>query len=302
MSNLGARVYGLAAIMMGVAGLLWREFAVDWMPVPGTLPGRVALAYVVGALLIAGGILINLRRTQAWGAGVLTAVFAAGLVLLDLTRLASHPMTFDYWDGVSEQLAVTMGGLIALAMARPRATAGTEPIAREVFGLCLLVFGAAHFVYLDFTASLVPKWLPPGPMFWAVATGIAQIAAGLAILSGVMSLLAARLLMAMYAIFGLLVHAPAVWSAPSKHFAWTEFMVNLALAATAWIVAESLAAGRAQTPPLDKVATGSYLRSHDDRQYQGREEPSQRAGAQGRSGRDHHRDAQRQAGLRSGPA
>ena len=31
---------------------------------------------------------------------------------------------------------------------------------RLMFGLCLLVFGAAHFAYAKYTASLVPAWLP----------------------------------------------------------------------------------------------------------------------------------------------
>ena len=31
---------------------------------------------------------------------------------------------------------------------------------RIVFGLALLVFGLSHFVYLAFTAQMVPAWLP----------------------------------------------------------------------------------------------------------------------------------------------
>jgi len=30
-------------------------------------------------------------------------------------------------------------------------------IARLIFGLCLLVFGASHFVYADFSAAMIPR-------------------------------------------------------------------------------------------------------------------------------------------------
>jgi uncharacterized membrane protein len=245
MKNLGARVYGLAAMIMGIAGVLWGEFAAGWIPAPATLPGRVALAYIVGALLLAGGVLINLRRTAAWGAGLLTAVFGLGLVLLDLTRLATHLLHFDYWESSAEQLALVAGGLIAFASSariEPQASARLEQAGRVAFGLCLLVFGAAHFVYADYTAALVPKWLPPSQMFWVYVTGAAQAAAGVAILSGVLALLAARLLALMYVIFGILVHAPTLMAAPTSHRNWVENTINLALLGVAWIVADSLAA------------------------------------------------------------
>jgi hypothetical protein len=44
---------------------------------------------------------------------------------------------------------------------------------------------------------MVPKWIPPGQHFWAVATGVAFLLASAAILSGVLAVLAARLLTVM---------------------------------------------------------------------------------------------------------
>jgi uncharacterized membrane protein len=244
MNAIGARVYGLAAMIMGAAGLLWDDFATGWIPAPAALPGRATLAYVVGMLLVAGGVAINIRRTAAWGAALLTAVFALGFLLLDLTRLATHLSHFDYWESSAEQLALVAGGVIAFAsVAKMETRSSTRIISsgRLAFGGCLLVFGAAHFVYADYTATLVPKWLPPGTLFWTYATGIAAIAAGLAILSNVLALLAARLLTAMYLIFGILVHARLLLAAPLSHANWIENAINLALMGAAWIVADSFA-------------------------------------------------------------
>jgi uncharacterized membrane protein len=244
MNYLGARVFGVAAAIMGVLGLLWGEFAVDWMPPPVPLPGRMALAYAVGAALVAGGVLINIPRLAMWGAGILTAIFGIGVVVFDFTAAAMNPHHFFYFSASAEQLAVASGALIVFAatssLSEPLKT-NLERAGRVVFGLCLFSFGAAHFVYPEFTWPLVPDWLPPNQIFWAYATGVAHIAAGLGILSGVLSLLAARLLTVMYLIFQIFVHTEPLLSAPAKHGHWTEAVLNLALVGVAWIVADSLA-------------------------------------------------------------
>ena len=61
---------------------------------------------------------------------------------------------------------------------------------------------------MNLTVPLVPGWLPPTREFWAYATGIGHIAAGLAILTGVQARLAAILLTVMFACFTPLVHVP----------------------------------------------------------------------------------------------
>ena len=113
-------------------------------------------------------------------------------------------------------------------------------IAHIVFGLCAIVFGIAHFEYMSLTAPLVPKWLPPSQEFWGYATGIAHIAAGVAILTSVKARLAAVLLTIMFALFSVMVHIPMVIATPGDHWIWNENAVNLALIGAAWVVADSL--------------------------------------------------------------
>jgi uncharacterized membrane protein YphA (DoxX/SURF4 family) len=90
------------------------------------------------------------------------------------------------------------------------------------------------------TASLVPKWLPPTKEFWGYATGVAFVAAGVAILTGVGARLAAILVTAMLASFALLVHAPILLADHSSHWNWSESGVNLAVMGAAWAVADSV--------------------------------------------------------------
>jgi uncharacterized membrane protein YphA (DoxX/SURF4 family) len=244
MNNLGARVYGLAAIVIGITGIVWRDLAAGGIAIPATLPGRAALAFIASALMIAGGVLINWRRLSAWGAALLTALFALDLILLCLPRLATHLTVFGYWDATAEPVALAAAGLIAYAMSAaiaPALSSRLQYAGRAVFGLCLFSFAWAHFAYLDRTVSMVPGWIPPSQMFWAWFTGLAAAAAGLAFISGVQALLAARLLTVMYVIFQIFVHAPILMAGGTKLFNWAENAVNLALAGAAWIIADSLA-------------------------------------------------------------
>jgi uncharacterized membrane protein YphA (DoxX/SURF4 family) len=113
-------------------------------------------------------------------------------------------------------------------------------IGQALFGLCAILFGGAHFFYMNLTAPLVPSWLPPSQIFWSYATGVAHIAGGIAILTGFQARLAAILLTIMYAGFGLLVHLPLVIADPSSHMVWAENCINLILTGAAWCLAESL--------------------------------------------------------------
>jgi uncharacterized membrane protein YphA (DoxX/SURF4 family) len=240
----GSRVYAVGAIALGLAGLVWSDFVPVWQPVPAGVPGRTALAYATAAALSLGGAALLYRRSAAVGAAVLVLVYLLGAVLLHVPHLVAHPAHFGPWAGVAEQLALASGGLIAFACAAKISTALRSRMSRMgelVFGICVFVFGLAHFVYPNETASLVPTWLGPGPLFWAYATGAAHIAACLAILSGVQAKLATRLLSAMFVVFALVVHAPLLVADPTSHLHWVMNAVNLALIGSAWVVADSLA-------------------------------------------------------------
>jgi uncharacterized membrane protein YphA (DoxX/SURF4 family) len=145
------------------------------------------------------------------------------------------------------QLAIAAGGLIIYATtARIDAAlaARLTCLGQLAFGVCALVFGGAHFVYMNNTASLVPKWLPPTQQFWGYATGVGFVAAGVSILTGVQARLAAILVTAMLASFGLLVNERMLLADHSSHWNWTESAVNLAVVGAAWVVADSLARPR----------------------------------------------------------
>jgi len=244
MTAWGARVYGLGVMAMAMVCLAWGDFD-PGQPVPKLFPARNALAYAAAIFMLVAGAAILWRRTAAWGAAALAAYYMLiVLILMNGPVVLAHYAVYGTYEGVAEQLAIAAGALIVFAANAGIDAAGAARLvhfARLAFGICALIFGGAHFVYMNLTAPLVPKWLPPGQEFWAYATGVAQIAAGVAILTGVQARLAAILLTAMYASFTLLVHGPMLSANPASHWIWTENAVNLALIGVAWVVADSLA-------------------------------------------------------------
>ncbi len=247
----GFRVFGVGVIAMGLVGLALGDF-ISGQPVPKGFPARTILAYAAGAFMVIAGAAVEWRRTAAWGAAALTAYYALIVVVLMNGRVAlARYAEFMTYNGTAEQVAIAAAALIVYAANAEIDAARAARLTRAAqlaIGVCALLFGAAHFVYMNFTAPLVPKWLPPTQEFWAYATGVAQIAAGVAILTGVRARLAAILLTIMYASFTPLVHVPMLIADSSSAFIWTENATNIVLVGVAWIVADSLASAARALP------------------------------------------------------
>ena len=246
----GWRVYGLGVMALGLVCLAWGDFD-PGQPVPRAFPDRTATAYAAAAFMFVAGAAIEWRRAAAWGAAALTAYYLLIVVILLNGRVVlAHYAEFGAYSGAAEQLAIAAGGLIVYAFTARIDAARAARLTRLgqlAFGACALLFGGAHFFYMNLTAPLVPKWLPPTPELWAYVTGVGHIAAGLAILTGAQARLAAILLTAMFASFTPLVHLPMLMANPSSHMNWAENALNLALVGAAWVVADSLARTRRGT-------------------------------------------------------
>jgi uncharacterized membrane protein YphA (DoxX/SURF4 family) len=243
----GWRMYGVGVMGLAVVSLALGDF-LPGQPVPKGFPARIVLAHAVSIFMLVSGLAIVWRRTTAWGSAAITAYYTLIVVILMDGRVAlAHYREFIAYSNAAEQLSVAAAGLIVYAnSARIDATlaARLTRLGQLAFGVCALLFGGAHFFYMNLTAPLVPKWLPPNQLFWGYATGVAFIAAGVAILSGVQTRLAAILTTVMLAIFTLLVHGPMFMGDPFNHGIWTENATNLAIMGAAWVVADSRAATR----------------------------------------------------------
>jgi uncharacterized membrane protein YphA (DoxX/SURF4 family) len=248
-------VYGVAALVLGLIGLHWGDFATVWQPVSPSVPFRIGLAYAAALALTLGGTAVLFRRSAVAGSLALGLVFL-GVALPWLRRVVHYPLLAGTWLGFFEELSLVLAAVVvcvtvpSAAAVRPGNAQRVLTAARILLGVCALSFGVAHFAALPQTAAMVPPWLPPGQRAWAIVTGVCHLLAGAALISGIEAVLAARLLAVMLVGFGVLVWAPMLAATPGAHMTWAGNAVNLAIAGAAWVVADAIA-------PLEH-ADGSY--------------------------------------------
>ena len=228
--DLDALPFALGAIGLGVVGIVTRDFALQWQPVPAGVPAHGFFSILSGAILVAGGI-ATLSRNAGKGRLILPLFYALWVVALHLPRFIAHPGVAALL-GLAEVLSLATAGTLL-------ARVGRDAIAIRVFGLCVIVFGISHFAYITVTARMVPTWISPGGIFWAYATGAAHLAAGLAIISDFFRRIAATMIAAMCGLFTLLVWAPPVFLAPHSRTAWTMLLLSMAIAGAAWVVSRA---------------------------------------------------------------
>jgi uncharacterized membrane protein len=254
-SHTGSCVYGATAIALGAIGLAWGDFATDWQRVGPGVPHREALAYLAALMEVGGGLAIFWRRTAQAGAAVLTLLYVV-FVALWVPRVVAAPSAYDNWGNFFEESSLVIGGLVLSAALAPRdsAWARCEALISRLYGICVISFGLAHFIYLRPAASYVPVWIPPGQLFWAAATGACFVLAAASILTGIQAALASRLLTIMIMAFEVLVWAPRLFATPHDHFAWAGNGIGLVMGGAAWVVSDSLQEERREAPVREQVA------------------------------------------------
>jgi hypothetical protein len=237
----GRYAYGLAAISSGICAFAWHNFSAI-----GVIPHRAIFVYILAIIEIVGGVAVQSQRTARAGAAALGAVYLA-FAFLGVPFIVRHPQIYNGFGNFFEQFSFVSAALILYACSS-RASARAASLAKigyYSFGICLISFALEQFFYLSATASLVPKWIPPGQMFWARATTAAFALAAVALLAGFMAPLASRLSAAMIVGFGLLVWVPVLFADPHHFENWSETIETFGIAASAWIVAEYVGHRRA---------------------------------------------------------
>jgi len=242
--DFGRHAYGVAAILFGAATMFWHDLN-DWQQIKvlGNVPLRESVVFVAAAAALAGGFAIQWRRSAQVGALALGVLYLF-LALFLIPPIIHAPLIYDRWGTFFEQFSIFSGALIvyaSLASSEPLWATRAARIGRICFGICVVSFMLEQAFNLRATADLVPKWVPPGQMFWAITTTIAFALAAIAILSGHRAPLASRLLTAMILLFGFLIWLPALFADPRSHFNWAENDETLAIAAASWILADYFA-------------------------------------------------------------
>ena len=242
-ASVGHAVFAATMIGVGIVGLVKREWFSLFQPIPHDAP---ALAYFCALVCLATGIGLLWQSTSAVAARVLLVWTLLWLLLVRLPGVFLS-FTVDYWWAACKIAVMAAAAWVlyvwfATEWDRQRLSFAMGEnglrIARLLYGVALIPFGIAHFVYLQPTAALIPHWIP-----WHVAlacfTGGAFIIAGLAISIGVYARLAAVLVAWQIGMFTLLVWVPIVIAGTKDPFQWSETILSATLTAAAWLLADS---------------------------------------------------------------
>jgi hypothetical protein len=247
----GRIIFAIAMVFFGV------EFFLFVSSMSGPLPGPpwsrgvlfldwfACVGFVVAGLSIATG---KMARLVAAVLGVVLLLYALFRYVPALVTRLHDP---GPWTVVFEILAM-VGGAWVLAASFPADGRGSESwdnvvwrladVGRFLIAISLVVFAVQHFMYARFVATLVPAWIP-GHLFWAYFTGLAFVAAALAIATKNMVRLAAMLLGTMFLLWVVLLHAPRVAGAIRNGDEVTSLFVAVAMCGLSFALAGAYGRG-----------------------------------------------------------
>ena len=265
--KVGVWFYGLGTVLTGILDIAWGAFDAYHQPINSlgkNPPGQHFLSYVAGVWLVAAGLALLWRRSARIGAAT-SAIAYLTFAALWLPRYPAGIHAYGWriavFFGVSFGLAQQLM-LVAPAALVYASTASQDSVlqkraaiaARWMLGLPPVIFGLFHLTAIRVFASIVPQWMRFGH-FWAVLTGIAFILAGSAICSGIMDVLAARLLALMLLLFEGFVEVPPIFIRLHDQGTWGAAVYNLAAIGACLIFAEFLAsrAERRRIGPAENV-------------------------------------------------
>ena len=237
----GRLVMGPAAVLFGVIALLWHD-ADTWQNLRHiwNLPFGVTIGTCLMIAQIAGGVGMLYQRSTRLASIVLCVVYVC-FSLACVTDIIAAANIYDKYGGSFFLFFSLLCGAIALYSA-------TEPdaaraaifgrLARLGLGVCVISFALGQALLLRETAHLVPKWIPPNQIFWAILTTIAFAIAAIAILMNRLARLATLMMTLMLALFGVLVWIPQVIAHPQAHSNWSECVLTSLITGAAWMVAD----------------------------------------------------------------
>lgn len=225
----GRIVFAASAVLFGVIALLWRD-ADTWQNLRHlwSLPFGVMIGSCLMTAQIVAGIGVLYPRTERWAAGVLCLVYLC-CSLACIPDIIAAANIYEKYGGSFFLFFSLFCGAIGLYAATERAAGravGIGRLARLGLGVCAISFTLGQALLLRETAQLVPKWIPPNQMFWAILTTIAFALAAVAILINRRARLAMHLMTLMLGLFGLLVWVPRLVAHPEAHGNWSEFALT----------------------------------------------------------------------------
>jgi uncharacterized membrane protein len=244
-----AIVFGIPWIVFGVQHFMYADFVSGL--VPAYMPVRIFWVYLTGVAMIVAGVSFIIRRQVELAAFLLGCMLLLFILMLHTLLLSGEPQVGIHWTRVMQDTAI-MGAAFGLAVVSngkslPLLSSPKAPvIARYCYALPLVVLGAQHFTHNAFVTAKIPAYFPLTNVF-DYLIGIALIAAAYGILFTAKIRWTASRLGVVLVVLALLQHVPLLAANIRNAVEWTGAMLDLALAAGAFIIS-------ACTSPLQRSA------------------------------------------------
>ncbi|MBI3439786.1 MAG: DoxX family membrane protein [Proteobacteria bacterium] len=245
--SLGQAIFAAMMIACGLAGFIEGKFAPIWTPVPAATPARELLIYLCAFVALAGGVGLLLKAAAPVAARGLFVYLGLWMLLFKAPFIIREPLQEVSYQSTGESVVwVAAAWVLAIWFSSEAdktrfaflfGDTGLR-LTRILYGLALIAFGLSHFFYVNMTTPLVPAYLPFHDA-WAYITGGGYIAAGAAIISGLLARLAAVLVALQIGLITVLVWAPIVAAGNIDAGHWQETVVSCAITAGAWVMADS---------------------------------------------------------------
>ena len=243
--QLSTAAFAIVMVTIGLWGLAQSGFVAIWAPgisVPGL---RAPMAAVCSLVSTFAGFALLWRRSAHLGASILLVLLCIWIVWCKGLALVHAPTELVSWESLGETAVIAAA---AWSLSSGFGSNGKNDrlaglVARSgprtVYGLSLIAFGLAHFDYPDLTASLVPAWLPLH-LAWVYLTGATYIGAGVVLLAGRATWLAAALSALQMALFTALVWLPKIAAGARDFGTLNETAISIALATSGWVIVTAL--------------------------------------------------------------
>jgi uncharacterized membrane protein len=238
--------YAVALIGLGIQHYLFRDFIMGRAPVfPEGVPGKLVFAYVTGGLLVANGLAILLGKNSRWPLVISGILILSWAALRNIIALVYNLEYGGLLTNTFKGLALGFGAYI-VAMTFPtsgksllfdKSVRQMSILGNYAMGMFLLIGGIQHFIFADFVNFLVPSWLPFIP-FWTYFAGVALIAAGLGIITGIQRNLASWWAGVMVLIWVLILHLPRAFANQNQN-EWSAVFEALAVSGLLLIMAQN---------------------------------------------------------------
>jgi hypothetical protein len=116
-ASAGHAAFAATMIALGILGLIKRDFAALWQPVPKRVPAREVLIYLCVLIPLASGIGLFWQRTAAVAARILLAYLLLWLLVLRVPLIFISP-TVDIWWASAQTAVMTGSNLGPLCLVR----------------------------------------------------------------------------------------------------------------------------------------------------------------------------------------